>query len=552
MSDQDEGSPLHRPLNKNEGSPERSREKSLGDWIREELRVDKTLLLYKGFYFLFFAGFGASFPYMALYFKQIGLNASSVGMLAGIRPIIQFISGPFWAVLADKYRARKAVLLFSILSWLVMTVALLLPKPQKTYCRNLMASNNQSDIPLFTRRHLIQSNIHLQGDNKPLKSAITIDHEHKSTVRNGKATVSFIGNSPLRTKILQNYRPATAFEVSNSQKYQLVYDKEEILHVYIYLMILVVAGEFLEAPTFIMADTGLLQKLGEKGRHYGKTRLFGSLGFAFASFVVGGLLDTTEYRFCGRVMNNYNVLFYTFAIIMAIAFIFAAWMFEFTYDEDSHGQNNGSTKEILTLLVKFQYAYFLIISFFLGFSNGLFFNFLNWYLEDLGGSKSLMGIATMFRAAALILAYIFNACLAELFGHVNLMLISVAAYFILFGSFSIIQNPWWALPLEFLEGLTYGTTWSTAVTHLADATPKGGAATMQGILQGVYWGLGGGLGAILGGVLIDAYGAVPSFRLGALMSVVALVASGIIQYCISFYSHDTSKIEKQAVEHAMQ
>lgn len=75
---------------------------------------------------------------------------------------------------------------------------------------------------------------------------------------------------------------------------------------------------------------------------------------------------------------------------------------------------------------------------------------------------------------------------------------------------------------------------------------------LLGILQGVYWGLGGGLGAILGGVLIDAYGAVPSFRLGALMSVVALVASGFIQYCISFYSHDTSKIEKQAVEHAMQ
>ena len=38
---------------------------SFRDLLCEELQVDKALLLYKGFYFLFFAGFGASFPYMA-------------------------------------------------------------------------------------------------------------------------------------------------------------------------------------------------------------------------------------------------------------------------------------------------------------------------------------------------------------------------------------------------------------------------------------------------------------------------------------------------------
>ena len=478
MPQQKEISPVSRQPDESESKSKKRSEKTFKDSLCEELQVDKTLLLYKGFYFLFFAGFGASFPYMALYFKQIGLNASSVGMLAGIRPIIQFISGPFWAVLADKYKARKAVLLFSIFSWLVMTLALLIPRPHNTYCRNLLESTNknQSDASIFTRRNSIQLNIYPGNDNGNI--------EDQSTPKKAKEKMhSFVhGNSPFRTLILQSSQQEAAYDVSSSKKYQMVFDQNEIHRVYLYLMVLVVGGEFLEAPTFIMADTGLLQKLGEKRRHYGKTRLFGSLGFAFASLIVGGLLDTTEYRYCGRVMNDYKILFYSFAIIMAIAFVFAAWMFEFNYDEssDSGDKNKSNIREILTLLLKFQYAYFLTISFFLGFSNGLFFNFLNWYLEDLGGSKSLMGLATFCRAAALIIAYIFNAFLCRLCGHVNLMLASVAAYFILFGSFSIIQNPWWALPLEFLEGLTYGTTWSTAVTHLADATPKGGAATMQG------------------------------------------------------------------------
>lgn len=460
--------------------------KTLKDSLWEEVHVDKTLLLYKAFYFLFFAGFGASFPYMALYFKQIGLNASSVGILAGIRPIIQFISGPFWSILADRFKARKAVLLFSIFSWIVMTLALLIPAPHKTQCRNLMANVNstQTDLSIFSRRHSMQPVIDMQRNHKILVPVPDEAMEDHSSSHLKQHRYPFFSHSPFQAYFLQGLHKETDYEMrSSSNMYELVYDKNEVYQVYIYLLVLVVSGEFLEAPTFILADTALLQKLGEKRRNYGKTRLFGSLGFAFGSLIVGGLLDSTEYRYCGQVMNNYSVLFYSFAIVMAIAFVFAAWMFKFTYEEvgdSKNSENNGSTMEILTLLLKFQYAFFLIISFFLGFSNGLFFNFLNWYLEDLGASKSLMGIATIFRAAALIIAYVFNAFLSELCGHVQLMLFSVAGYFILFGSFSIIHNPLWALPLEFLEGITYGTTWSTAVTHLADATPKGGAATMQG------------------------------------------------------------------------
>lgn len=468
-----------------ESRPESST--TLTDSLCGELHVDKSLLPYKAFYFLFFAGFGASFPYMSLYFKQIGLNASSVGILAGIRPIIQFISGPFWAILADRFKARKAVLLFSIFSWLVMTVALLIPRPHKTQCRELMANVNstQKHLSVLRRQHSTEPVIDKRRENN---ISVPVFDESMKVYGSDNVklhTFSFLRNSPFQVYFLKSSHrePEYAVRLPSSNTYELVYDDNEVYQVYIYLLILVVSGEFLEAPTFIMADTALLQKLGEKRRHYGKTRLFGSLGFAFGSLVVGGLLDSTEYRYCGQVMNNYNVLFYSFAIVMAISFIFGAWMFEFTYEETTNsknGEKHGSAMEILTLLLKFQYAFFLLISFFLGFSNGLFYNFLNWYLDDLGASKLLMGVATIFRAIALILAFIFNAFLSDLCGHVQLMLSSVAGYFILFGGFSIIQNPWWALPLEFLEGITYGTTWSTAVTHLADATPRGGAATMQG------------------------------------------------------------------------
>ncbi len=83
-----------------------------GKDVKKRFEIDPVLLRYRIFFFLFFAGFGTTFPYLGIYFKQIGLSAASVGILAGVRPLIQFISGPFWSVLADKYRARKIILLF--------------------------------------------------------------------------------------------------------------------------------------------------------------------------------------------------------------------------------------------------------------------------------------------------------------------------------------------------------------------------------------------------------------------------------------------------------
>ncbi|KAK3748932.1 hypothetical protein QZH41_008698, partial [Actinostola sp. cb2023] len=130
-------------------------------------------------------------------------------------------------------------------------------------------------------------------------------------------------------------------KVHKKEEFHLVRDQHEINLVFIWLMVLIVVGEFLEAPTFILADTALLQKLQEKKKHYGKTRLFGSLGYATASFIVGAVLETTRYTYCGQSMNDYNYLFYIFAVVMGLTFIFGAVLFEFNYDDDENGILQG-------------------------------------------------------------------------------------------------------------------------------------------------------------------------------------------------------------------
>ena len=52
---------------------------------------NRMLLVPKAFYFFFFAAFGSLFPLMAIYFKQMAMSPTQVGILFGFRPFVEFL-----------------------------------------------------------------------------------------------------------------------------------------------------------------------------------------------------------------------------------------------------------------------------------------------------------------------------------------------------------------------------------------------------------------------------------------------------------------------------
>lgn len=113
-------------------------------------------------YFVLFFAYGATLPYLALYFRQIGLNASYVGAIAGVRPIVQFISCPLWAFIADKFKIRRLILNMSILCWLLFTVVLYIPKPRTSYCvdssYNLNKNIKKNILPVIKVKNSLKQN----------------------------------------------------------------------------------------------------------------------------------------------------------------------------------------------------------------------------------------------------------------------------------------------------------------------------------------------------------------------------------------------------------
>ena len=455
---------LHNKTHMESSRPEQDSNGS-DSHFRFSFSINKELLKFKMFYFLFFAGFGSTFPYLGIYFKQIGLNASYVGILAGVRPLIQFVSGPFWAVLADKYKARKFILLFSIFAWLIMTLLLAFPRPHNEICKLTNTSRPNIQIVGKNRNDL--------GNKKSIIPSIAF-HGHIGEFSVLKACLPECSSTRDRSK-------RTLPQPSQARYYEVTYviqrDQNELRDIFIVLLILIVVGEFLEAPSFIMTDTALLESLGDEGRHYGKTRLFGSLGYGVASFGIGAFLDTVHYQFCGHTLTNYLVIFYFFAVFLIIAFLFGLFFIKFKYKPV---ENPGKFKDVVMVFANLKYGSFLLIGWFMGFTHGGIMNFLNWFLEDLGATKLMMGIATACRCTAIIMGFFSSAFFIKYFGHMPIVFFALSAYVFSFFGYSVIPNPWWAIPIEAIQGVTYSMSWSACITYLGAVTPPNTAATMQG------------------------------------------------------------------------
>ena len=249
---------------------------------------------------------------------------------------------------------------------------------------------------------------------------------------------------------------------------------KELNRIFVILMILIVVGEFLESPSFTLADAALLEHLGDERRYYGKQRLWGSLGFGIFSFVVGVLLEKSRHTVCAEQYTDYIICFCVFTIAMVLT-LFTSTKFHFEY--------NNTTKSgasVLSALCNIHYGSCLMAACFMGFAYGMSHNFINWFIEDLGGSKTLMGVAVICRSIADLTTFFAAGFVINLVGQVKMMFVCLLCYGTIFISYSLIENSWSVLPIELLNGMTYAAAWSACTSYMAGASTADAVATIQG------------------------------------------------------------------------
>lgn len=74
-------------------------------------------------------------------------------------------------------------------------------------------------------------------------------------------------------------------------------------------------------------------------------------------------------------------------------------------EEDENEPFLGRWVAVMRMLATYKYISVLFVSWFMGFGIGLIFTFLFWQLQDLGGSPTLFGVASVFNHISELLAY---------------------------------------------------------------------------------------------------------------------------------------------------
>ncbi|KAH9509770.1 Major facilitator super domain-containing protein 6 [Bulinus truncatus] len=184
----------------------------------------------------------------------------------------------------------------------------------------------------------------------------------------------------------------------------------------------------------------------------------------------------------------------------------------------------GKWIAVVKLLATYQYISVLFIAWFMGFGIGIIFTFLFWHLQDLGGSPTLFGVASVINHISELFAYFMTGNLILKFGHVRILYAGMVGNIARFFYISFLSNPWWVLPFEFVQGLTHAAVWAACCAYITHAIPVELRSSAQGILQGLHHGLGRGCGAVFGGLLVYQYGSVVTFRIYGVCCIIVLLA----------------------------
>ena len=80
------------------------------------------------FYFLYYAAAAALVPFLVIFYQDLGLTGTQIGLLVGILPLTNLLGAPLWGAISDATQRHKVSLLIAICGAIVLALALSVSK----------------------------------------------------------------------------------------------------------------------------------------------------------------------------------------------------------------------------------------------------------------------------------------------------------------------------------------------------------------------------------------------------------------------------------------
>ncbi len=288
---------------------------------------------------------------------------------------------------------------------------------------------------------------------------------------------------------------------------------------FLLLLPLIAMLAFLEAPVASTFDGYGVTVSERLGVSYGRLRVWGSFGYTGSVLLVGWLMGDDVTR----------LIFFAHAVCLGLG-VLSTFGLPALSERTTRTVLGGlgaatSNRPLIALLV---------ITYFMSIGVATMYAFLGIRIKELGGSASLVGLASALSSASELPIVAFSGWFLAKFGPVRMIALAIGVYACRLAAFAVITVPEWVLLVQLFHGLSYGAFLIASVTLAHRLAGREQAATAQALLAAMTFGFGSITGSLLGGLLLDSIGAVGVFRAAAALLTLTLIAFLVVNRVIGF------------------
>ncbi|MFE8694820.1 MFS transporter [Cytobacillus sp. FJAT-53684] len=240
--------------------------------------------------------------------------------------------------------------------------------------------------------------------------------------------------------------------------------------------------------------------------NYGNIRLFGSLGFGIAVFVMGRLSELSP-----------QIIFYSFFFSLLIASFLAVKM---PSEKSKRNQNLlGGVKEIL---FQRKFLIFLGITFLIFGPNLANNTYFGLFIDDSGGTYTGIGIAFLI---AVLSEIPFMKVAANWINRIGLLQVAIIAGAVSLGRWLIYftePDLWLIYSTAILQGFSIGLFIPAGLQYIRNITPVHITATGITLYSAIGNGLGNWFSTFIGGIILEQYNIFSVYIFFSFLSIIGI------------------------------
>lgn len=279
-----------------------------------------------------------------------------------------------------------------------------------------------------------------------------------------------------------------------------------------FLIVMIAVNAFTSAQV-PLSEALMLSEMQGDLTHYGRLRLWGSVGFIAAAVLAGPLLDRHGIR---------TMLWIALGLLLLVL---GASM---RMREPAGMHAAQEPQSALALLRRRDVAAFFISTFLMIAAHASLYVFYSLYLAQIGYSNTVIGLMWSLGVVVEIVFFFYQAPIFRRYGVRNLMLASLLIAIVRFLIIGMgAQSLMLLLLAQVLHAATFGAHHSASIATLQRWFSGPLQARGQALFTSISYGLGGTLGGLVLGECWDTFGPKSVYLMAAAFSLMAAAAAAL-------------------------